>query len=248
MNVIEAKQISNHFGDVWVHKNLDFTVKRGEIVAIVGGSGSGKTTLLRNVLMLLKPTSGTLEVLGTDTLNCTEEEAFHLRRRWGVMFQHSALFSSLTVLENVLFPLQEFKVLTPVLAREVALLKISFVGLPLSAANKYPSELSGGMQKRAAAARAIVMDPELLLLDEPTSGLDPKSAATLDELILHLRNTLGLTIVLITHDMNTMKHVPDRIAFLGEGRVLAQEPLKELIRNPHPMIQDYFNLNGADWS
>lgn len=241
-NVIEISRVSNFLGGTWVHRELNFTVRRGEIVAIVGGSGSGKTTLLRNMLMLLRPQSGSIKVLGQNVLQCTEREAFALRQRWGVLFQHSSLFSSLTLLENILFPLQEFYQLPHELAHEIALLKIAFVGLPLDSAYKYPSELSGGMQKRAAAARAIAMDPELLLLDEPTSGLDPKSASAIDELVLHLRNMLGLTIVFITHDPSTLRRVPDRIAFLGEGKVLAEETLAELMKNPNPTIRDYFDV------
>lgn len=238
--VIEIKQISNRLGGHWIHRDLDLTIYRHDIMAIVGSSGSGKTTLLRNILKLLTPVAGTVTVLGTDITHCHTSEATDIRQRWGVMFQHSALFSSLTVLENVLFPLREFTDLSEGLLREIALLKIALTGLPLSAADKLPSELSGGMQKRAAMARAIALDPELLFLDEPTAGLDPNSANGLDELILHLRDTLGLTIVIITHDLDTLWHITDRVAFLGEGKVLAYDTMLALADHPHPLVKSYF--------
>jgi phospholipid/cholesterol/gamma-HCH transport system ATP-binding protein len=237
--IIKITGLENILGEQVVLKNLDLNVMKGEILAIVGGSGSGKTTLLRNILMLLRPTAGSIEIFGTDILNCDTETTQNIRHSWGVLFQHGAMFSSLTVLENVQFPLRTFTSLTPEVQKEIALLKISMTGLPPEAASKYPSELSGGMLKRAALARAIVMDPELLFLDEPTSGLDPESAGAFDELILDLKEGLGLTVVMVTHDLDSLAY-SDRIAFLGEKKVLATLPLKELVKQKHPLIQAYF--------
>lgn len=238
--IIQVRDVTTILGDTEVHKGLNFDVKRGEIVAIVGGSGSGKTTLLRTCLMLLRPVSGEIRIFDTDILKCSDLEAMQVRYRWGVMFQQSALFSSLTVLENVFFPLREFTDLSKSLCIEMAMVKLNLVGLDLKDIHKFPAELSGGMKKRVALARAIALDPELLFLDEPTAGLDPKSAKNLDDLVVHLRDTLGLTIVIITHDINTLLRTTDRVAFLGEGKVLAQCPMKSLEQNPHPLIQSYF--------
>lgn len=239
--VIDINGLCNQLGDNVIHKGLDLQIKRGEIMAIVGGSGSGKTTLLRSILMLLPPRGGTVKVFGTDVWRCSEEEGLAVRRRWGMLFQRSALFSSLTVLENIMFPLQEFTALEKPFIRELAKFKLALVGLPLEAGNKFPSELSGGMLKRAAAARALALDPELLFLDEPTAGLDPRSAEELDTLMLRLRDALGLTIVIVSHDLDSLRRVTDRVAFLGEGKVLAVQPLFELQTNSHPLIQDYFS-------
>ena len=243
--IIEIRNLRNHFGEQRIQDGLDLTINRGEIVGIIGPSGCGKTTLLRSILMLQKPTSGNIKVFGVDVVGCSEVEALSVQRRWGVMFQSSALFSSLRVLENVLFPLREYSDLRKDIQTEVALLKIALAGLELEAVNKYPAELSGGMKKRAALARAIVLDPELVFLDEPTTGLDPKSASDMDELILHLREALGLTFVMVTHDLDTLWRVPDRVVFLGEGKVLAAMPMAELVRQKHPLIQDYFSGERA---
>lgn len=239
--IIDIQGLQNQLGGVWVHKDVTMQVKRGEILAIIGGSGSGKTTVLRSILMLLKPTAGSVRVFGHDVVDCSDDVGNTIRKRWGMLFQHSALFSAMTVVENVMFPIQEFTRLEPQFIRELAMMKISMVGLPAEAAIKYPAELSGGMQRRAAAARAIAMDPELLFLDEPTSGLDPKSAKQFDELVLFLRNSLGLTVVMVSHDIASLKRISDRVAFIGEGRVLALEPIEALMKNPHPMITDYFS-------
>ena len=217
------------------------TINREQTVAIIGGSGSGKTTLLRSILMLRKPTSGSIKLFSIDLSTCQEKQKKLVQRRWGVMFQQSALFSSLTVLENVLFPLQEFTQLSPKMQQELALLKISLVGLPIDAANKLPAELSGGMLKRAALARAIALDPELLFLDEPTAGLDPHSAAALDDLLLQLRDSMGLTIMLITHELSTLRHITDKVAFIGDGKIIAMQDMATLENNPHPLVQDFFN-------
>ena len=238
--VIELSGIKNCFGGQWVHTDVNLTVNQGEILAIIGGSGSGKTTLLRNILMLLKPTAGTVKIFGEDIADLNAEQAFLLRRRWGMLFQHSALFSAKTVLENIMFPMREFTQLDPKFMHELALLKIALVGLPKEAAGKYPSELSGGMQRRAAAARAIAMDPELLFLDEPTTGLDPRGARLFDDLVVFLRNELNLTVVMISHDIESLKGTTDRVAFVGEGKILSVEPIVQLMKNKQPLIADYF--------
>jgi len=240
MNIIEVTELKNKLGHTWVHNGLNMQVKPQEILAIVGGSGSGKTTLLRSLLMLLQPTSGRIKIFDTDIGNCSTAKAQMIRRRWGVMFQQGALFSALTVLENVMFPIKEFTHLNKKLQKEYALLKISLAGLTIDAANKYPAELSGGMQKRASLARAIALDPELVFLDEPTAGLDPESAGAFDELVLNLRDMLGLTIVMITHDLDTLWHVTDKVVFLGEGKVLAASNMQTMVTQSHPLIHAYF--------
>ncbi len=240
-NVIEVVGLKNYLGTSWVHTDVNFSVKKGEIFAIIGGSGSGKTTILRSILMLLKPTAGSIKVFGKEIININEYDANTIRRRWGVMFQHSALFSAMTVLENVMFPMHELANLDANFMRELALLKISLIGLPMEASVKYPSELSGGMQRRAAAARAIAMDPELLFLDEPTSGLDPLSAKQFDELILYLRDALNLTIVIVSHDVDSMRRTTDRVAFIGDGVVRSIEPIESLMQNKDPLIAEYFS-------
>lgn len=240
-NIIEVRGLQNHLGGHWVHEDLNLTIARGEIVAIIGGSGCGKTTLLRSILHLLKPTAGEVSVFGVDIVRASERALLSVQKRWGVMFQTGALFSSLTVLENVLYVLHEYAALSHHTKKELAQLKIALTGLEQDAAYKYPAELSGGMRKRASLARAIALDPELVFLDEPTAGLDPKSAGDLDALILQMRKTLGLTFVMVTHDLDTLWTVPDRVIFIGEGRVLAAEPMPTLYHNPHPLIRDYFS-------
>jgi phospholipid/cholesterol/gamma-HCH transport system ATP-binding protein len=239
--ILEVSNLKNNLGGTWVHNGLDFTVNRGEIIGIIGASGCGKTTLFRSILMLSQQTAGTIKVFGIDTINSSNAERMAIRRRWGVMFQSSALFSSMTLLDNVIFPMNELTNLNHKLKKELAMLKIQQAGLEASAAYKYPSELSGGMQKRAALARAIALDPELLFLDEPTAGLDPKSAGALDDLVLELRKNLGLTFLMVTHDLDTLWRVPDRVLFLGDGEVLAFCPMKELAVNQHPLIVEYFS-------
>jgi phospholipid/cholesterol/gamma-HCH transport system ATP-binding protein len=238
--MIEIKQLETQMGGKTIHKNLDLTISKNEILGIVGGSGSGKTTLLRAILMLLKPVSGSIKIFDQEVIKCSTATANAIRKRWGVLFQQSALFSSLTLLENVQFPLRTFTTLPAKIQQEIALLKIVMSGLPLDAAAKYPAELSGGMQKRAGLARAIALDPEILFFDEPTAGLDPKSAAELDELVLNLHHSLGLTVVIISHDLDSLARITQRIAFLGEGKVLAASPLSELMQNKNPIIQNYF--------
>lgn len=239
--VIEIEGMKNNLGGHWVHTDVNLTVEKGEILAIIGGSGSGKTTILRSLLMLLPPTAGTIKVFGKDIYSLNTQEAFLLRRRWGMLFQHSALFSAMTVLENIMFPMQEFTNLTHEFMEKLALLKLALVGLQQDAADKYPAELSGGMQRRAAAARAIAMDPELLFLDEPTTGLDPRSARLFDELVVFLRDALDLTIVMISHDIESLKNSTDRVAFIGDGKILSVEPIQTLMKNKNPMIAEYFS-------
>jgi phospholipid/cholesterol/gamma-HCH transport system ATP-binding protein len=239
-NIIEVKDLSTYLGDTWVNKNLNLTVKRGEILAIVGGSGSGKTTLLREILLLQKSNSGSIKVFGEELTTATSAQLLEVQKRWGVLFQQSALFSSLTVLENTAFPLREHTTLDDDTMNRLALVKILLAGLSAEAAIRYPSELSGGMLKRAGLARATVLDPELLFLDEPTSGLDPDSAAAFDELVLNFQATLGLTIVMVTHDLDSLWHVANRVAFLGEGKVLCVDTVAAVAKNPHPLIKEYY--------
>ena len=239
-NIIEISNLSTRFGTTYVHQDLNLTVKRGEVLGIVGGSGSGKTTLLRTMLALTKPYAGSIKVFGHELTNASRGTLLEVQKRWGVLFQQSALFSSLTLLENVAFPLHEHTELDPETINHLALLKILMAGLAHNAATRLPAELSGGMQKRAGFARAIVMDPELVFLDEPTSGLDPNTAAAFDELILSLHKALGLTIVMITHDLDSLWKVTDRVAFLGKGKVLAVEPIANLVKSHDPMIHEYF--------
>lgn len=238
--IIEIKNVKTELGGVWVHKDIQLSVKKGEVLAIVGGSGSGKTTLLREILSLTQPVSGSIRIFGHELTNASPQTLLEIQKRWGVLFQANALFSSLTLLENVMFPLKEHTALDEKSMKELALLKILMAGLPVEAAAKYPAELSGGMQKRAGLARAIVLDPELLFLDEPTAGLDPNTAAGLDELILNLQSTMGLTIVMITHDLDSLWKVTNRVAFLGDGVVLAVDNMPQLVKNTNPLIQEFF--------
>jgi phospholipid/cholesterol/gamma-HCH transport system ATP-binding protein len=240
-SIIEMKNIKIQLGDTLVHNGLDLSVKQGEVLGIVGGSGSGKTTLLREILMLQPPDSGSIKVFDHELMGASSKTLLAVQRRWGVLFQQNALFSSLNLLENTAFPLHEHTLLDKKTINELAALKIVMAGLPIEAAAKFPSELSGGMQKRAGIARAIVLDPELIFLDEPTAGLDPNSASGFDELILDLQATMNLTIVIVTHDLDTLWRVTNRVAFLGEGKVLCIDAMAELIKNPHPLIQQFFN-------
>lgn len=238
--VIEISRVSTRFGDQIVHDGLDLEIRRAEIFALIGGSGSGKSTLLREMILLHRPDSGSIRVLGVDLQNITDDAALELRQRWGVLFQHGGLFGSLTVTENVGLPLREHTRLDDALIDELAGWKIAMTGLKPEAANQYPSELSGGMLKRASLARALALDPELLFLDEPTAGLDPDSAAGVDKLVRKLRDLFGLTIVMITHDLDLLWQVADRVAVLAEGKVQGVGSMAELAQMDHPAIRPFF--------
>lgn len=238
--IIEITDLKTRLGNTWVHKGINMTVNRGEVMAIVGGSGSGKTTLLREILALTRPKTGTIKVFGQDLSNASPRKLLEIQKRWGVLFQQNALFSSLNLLENVSFPMIEHTNLSSKMVKKLALLKIKMAGLDNAAALKYPSELSGGMQKRAGLARAIALDPELLFLDEPTSGLDPETAAGFDELISNLQSTMGLTIVMVTHDVDSLWTVADRVTFLGDGKALCVDTMPALVSDPNPAIQAFF--------
>lgn len=238
--VIDIRNLHTRFGSHVVHDDISLSVEKGEIFALVGGSGCGKSTLLRTILLLQQPVSGSISVFGQEMLGLNDEQALPVRRRFGVMFERGALFSSLTVTENVGMVLREHTQLGAALIEEVAALKIALTGLPADAGSKYPSELSGGMRKRAALARAIALDPELLFLDEPTAGLDPLSAAGIDELVKSLRDALGLTIMLVTHDLDLLWRVADRVAVLGDGHILGVGTMTELSNMEHPIIREYF--------
>lgn len=238
--VIEISQVSTRFGDQIVHDGLDLEIRRAEIFALIGGSGSGKSTLLREMILLHRPDSGSIRVLGVDLQNISDDAALKLSQRWGVMFQHGGLFGSLTVTENVGLPLREHTRLDDALIDELAGWKIAMTGLKPEAARQYPSELSGGMMKRASLARALALDPELLFLDEPTAGLDPDSAAGVDALVRKLRDLFGLTIVMITHDLDLLWQVADRVAVLAEGKVQGVGSMAELAQMDHPAIRPFF--------
>jgi phospholipid/cholesterol/gamma-HCH transport system ATP-binding protein len=215
-------------------------VNRSEIFAVIGGSGSGKSTLLREMIMLHKPNSGSIKVLGTDLRHLSRPQALALRLRWGVMFQHGGLFGSLTVLENIGLPLREHTQLSERLINEIAAWKLDMAGLKLEVGAQYPAQLSGGMMKRASLARALALDPELLFLDEPTAGLDPQSAAGVDELVLKLRELFGLTIVMISHDLDLLWQVADRVAVLADGQVAAIGAMVELAQMGNAVIRPFF--------
>lgn len=239
--MISLRGVRNAFGATVVHENLDLDVLRGEILGLIGGSGSGKSVLLKSIIGLLRPSRGKIVVAGRDALSVDPAERALLERSWGVMFQDGALFSSLTVLENVLVPIIEHQRDVPRNhAEQLARLKIALAALPADAADKLPTELSGGMRKRAAVARALALDPQILFFDEPTAGLDPISAAEFDQLVLTLSRSLGLTVVVITHDLDTLYTICDRVAVLGNKRILTVGPLSEVERNPDPWIQRYF--------
>jgi phospholipid/cholesterol/gamma-HCH transport system ATP-binding protein len=238
--IVEVSGLHTRFGSAVVHENVSLTVRRGEVFALVGGSGCGKSTLLREVILLQPPVAGSIRVFGREVVGMSDEQALPLRRRWGVMFERGALFSSLTVTENVGMVLHEHTRLSEHLIAEIAAVKIALTGLPPDAGTKYPSELSGGMRKRASLARALALDPELLLLDEPTAGLDPLSAEGIDELIRSLRDALGLTIMLVTHDLDLLWRAADRVAVLGNGRIIGSGSMQELSRSDDPLVRQYF--------
>ena len=242
--LIEVRGLVNRFGAQVVHDHLDMTVERGEVFGIVGGSGSGKSVLLRSILGLQRPRAGEVRMLGRDLTQLSTPELKEIKATYGVTFQQGALFSSLTVLQNVQLPMLEHLHLTPRALEELALLKVRLVGLTDEAARKFPAQLSGGMVKRAALARALALDPQLLMLDEPTAGLDPISAAAFDELLMDLRQQLGLTVIMITHDLDTIFRTCNRVGVIID-RKMTSDTLEAITRNPHPWIQAYFHGERA---
>lgn len=238
--VIRVRGLCNRFGAHVLHDNLDVEVRRGEVLGLVGGSGIGKSILLHSIIGLHRPVAGTVEILGHDLMRMGDEARHRLETRWGVMFQHGALFSSLTVAENIQVPLREHTNLPPALMDELTAIKIAMAGLPTDAGAKYPSELSGGMRKRAGLARALTLDPEILFLDEPTAGLDPIGAAGFDSLIQNLRRSLDLSVLMVTHDLDSLGTICDRIAVLVDKRVMVGT-MEWLLRHAHPWVRAYFH-------
>jgi phospholipid/cholesterol/gamma-HCH transport system ATP-binding protein len=242
---IRVRDLVVGFGDKLVLNGLDLDVRRGEVMGFVGGSGTGKSVLTRAILGLIPKRGGTIEMFGSDLDHLSRAERDAIERRIGVMFQQGALFSGLTVKQNVQVPMREHLKLSPALADELAMLKIELVGLDPDAADKFPSELSGGMIKRAALARALALDPELLFLDEPTSGLDPIGAAEFDDLISTLQKTLGLTVFMVTHDLDSLYSICDRIAALADQKVIATGPIEKMLESRHPWLRAYFHGKRA---
>lgn len=238
--IIQVRGLKNQFGSQVVHNGLNLDVRRGEVLGIVGGSGTGKSVLLRSIVGLQQPVAGEIKVLGRTISQMSEEERRLLEQEWGILFQDGALFSALTVAENIQVPYREHLGLPEKLMDELAALKINMVGLPMNAGPKYPSELSGGMRKRAGLARALALDPGILFLDEPTAGLDPIGAAAFDGLIRDLQRTLGLTVFLVTHDLDTLHATCDRIAVLAEKRVELVGTMSDMLKSDHPWIREYF--------
>ena len=238
--VIRVEGLRSEFGDNVVHDGLDLSVRKGEVFGLVGGSGAGKSVLLNTLIGLKEPDAGGVKVLGVDMLRASDVERDALERRWGVLFQSGALFSALTVRENVAAPMREHTRLSRAVVDELAELKIALTGLPPFAGALRPAELSGGMRKRAGLARAIAMDPELLFLDEPTAGLDPIAAQQFDQLILELSRSLGLTVFMITHDLDSLYAICDRVAVIADKKVVATAPIAELETSDHPWIREYF--------
>ncbi len=239
--VIQINGLLTQFGSTVIHKDLDLDVRRGEILGVVGGSGTGKSVLLRTIVGLKRPEAGVIRVFGDDLSRLPDDERRLREQRMGVMFQDGALFSSLTVMENIMVPLKEHYSLPLELREEIALLKVTLAGLPVDAGFKYPSELSGGMRKRAGLARALALDPDILFLDEPTAGLDPITAAAFDELLVTLSRGLGLTVFLVTHDLDSLYATCDRVAVLADKQVLIAEPLDLVEKSNHPWIREYFH-------
>lgn len=239
--IIEVDNLRVGFGERNIIDGLSMDVRRGEILGVVGASGTGKSVLLRTIIGLVGKRRGSVRVFGHDMDKVNPQRRRLIEKRWGVLFQHGALFSSLTVKQNIQFPMREYLDLSPRLLDEMAMLKLQLVGLKPEAAERFPSELSGGMIKRVALARALALDPEIVFLDEPTSGLDPIGAGDFDELIATLRSTLGLTVFMVTHDLDSLAGICDRIAALGEGRVLLEGTLDKMRAEPHPWLQAYFN-------
>ncbi|SMH33201.1 ABC transporter ATP-binding protein [Azospirillum agricola] len=238
--VIRVRGLVTRFGPQTVHDGLDLDVRAGEVLGVVGGSGTGKSVLLKEIIGLIRPAAGTIELLGHDTADLSQRERTALQARTGVLFQNGALFSSMTVAENVMLPLKEHTDLPPPLIAEIARVKIAMAGLPPDAGAKHPSQLSGGMVKRAGLARALALDPAILFLDEPTAGLDPIGAAAFDSLIRGLQRSLGLTVFMVTHDLDSLTTICDRIAVLIDKKIRVGT-LEEHLADPHPWIHDYFH-------
>ncbi|MCX7213897.1 MAG: ATP-binding cassette domain-containing protein [Burkholderiales bacterium] len=243
--VIDARGIVTRFGKQVVHNGLDLQIRRGDLVALIGGSGTGKSVLLREIIGLHRPDSGSVNLLGTDVWTASPDMLAAVRRRFGMMFQEGALFSSLTVAANVATPLREHFSLPEDLLDELVRLRLALAGLPPDAAGKMPSQLSGGMVKRAAIARAIALEPEVLFLDEPTSGLDPITARAFDKLLTFLNRDLGITVLLVTHDLDSLVGIARRIVVLGQGRVIADGSLAEITAVDDPWIQSYFSSRAS---
>ena len=237
---IEVRGLVNAFGDRVIHDGLDLTVRKGEVIGVVGGSGTGKSVMLNSIIGLRRPDAGEVRVFGVDMLDATAEEKRRVESRWGVLFQSGALFSSLTVKQNVEAALIEHTNMPRGLMSDIAELKVELVGLPDEANDLKPAELSGGMKKRAGLARALALDPELVFLDEPTAGLDPIGAAAFDDLVKELSRSLGLTVFMITHDLDSLYTICDRIAVLADKKVIAVAPVEELEQSDHPWIREYF--------
>ena len=238
--VISVRDLVVGFGETPVLDHATLDVFEGEILGFVGGSGAGKSVLMRTIIGLLPKRNGSIEVFGADLAAVNDDERRAIERRWGVLFQQGALFSSLTALQNVQFPIREYLKLSPRLIEEIALAKLEMVGLNADVRGKYPSELSGGMVKRVALARALALDPDIVFLDEPTSGLDPIGAAEFDELIRTLQRTLGLSVFMVTHDLDSLHTVCDRIAVLSEGRIIATGTIETMLASEHPWLKSYF--------
>ncbi|MEO5322695.1 ABC transporter ATP-binding protein [Mesorhizobium sp. CC13] len=243
--LLSVRDLTVAFGDNVILDKLSLEIRRGEILGFVGASGSGKSVLLRTILGLIRKQSGTIRLFGVDLEKANELERLRIDMRLGVLFQHGALFSALTVLENVQVPMREYLDLPRKLMDELARLKIDLVGLPPDAADKYPSELSGGMIKRAALARALALDPDIVFLDEPTSGLDPIGAAEFDELVAKMRDTMGLTVYMVTHDLDSLFSVCDRVAVLGNKKVLVEGTIDDMLKSDEPWVKSYFRGKRA---
>ena len=239
--IISVEGLRTQFGSHVVHEHLDLEVYRGEVIGVVGASGSGKSVLLRTIVGLIRQQAGNIRVFGKDTGLISADERASMERRWGVQFQDGALFSSLSVLQNIETPMREQFSLSTRLMRELAEIKISMVGLGADAAPKFPYELSGGMRKRAGLARALALDPEVMFLDEPTAGLDPIGAAAYDELIKRLQKTLGLTVFMVTHDLDSLHAICDRIAVLADRRVIVIGTMEDMLASTHPWVREYFH-------